>query len=85
MDTCHKISDFMKEQDYECRIIGIPKTIDNDLMCIDHTPGYGSAAKYIATTISQVILDAISYTKSRVTILKLWEYRLVSCGSALQE
>lgn len=70
MDTCHKISDFMKEQDYECRIIGIPKTIDNDLMCIDHTPGYGSAAKYIATTISQVILDAISYTKSRVTIIE---------------
>ena len=70
MDTCHKISKFMKEVGYECRIIGIPKTIDNDLMCIDHTPGYGSAAKFIATTISEVILDAISYTKSRVTIIE---------------
>ncbi len=70
MDTWHKISKFMKEVGYECRIIGIPKTIDNDLMCIDHTPGYGSAAKFIATTISEVILDAISYTKSRVTIIE---------------
>ena len=72
MDTCHKISDFMKEQDYECRIIGIPKTIDNDLMCIDHTPGYGSAAKYIATTISQVILMRFPILRVELQLLKLW-------------
>jgi 6-phosphofructokinase 1 len=70
MDTCHKISGYMQEQKYDCRIIGIPKTIDNDLMGIDHCPGYGSAAKYIATTLLEVILDATSYTKSRVTIIE---------------
>jgi 6-phosphofructokinase 1 len=53
MDTCSKIADFMKKEGYECYVIGIPKTIDNDLAFTDHTPGYGSAAKYIANTVLQ--------------------------------
>ena len=50
MDTCNKISKFMQQSGYECRVIGIPKTIDNDLHGTDHCPGFGSAAKFIATS-----------------------------------
>ena len=49
MDTCNKISKYMQKVGYECRIMGIPKTIDNDLNGTDHCPGFASAAKYIAT------------------------------------
>ena len=71
MDSCHKINEYLKSQDYECRVIGIPKTIDNDLVCCDHTPGYGSACKFIATTISEIYLDINAYTKGRVTIVEV--------------
>ena len=47
MDTCDKISRFMEKSGYECRVMGVPKTIDNDLYNTDHCPGFGSAAKYI--------------------------------------
>ncbi|MCK9493624.1 MAG: 6-phosphofructokinase, partial [Acholeplasmataceae bacterium] len=46
MDTANKVSKFFKDHDYECRVMGVPKTIDNDLFGTDHCPGYGSAAKY---------------------------------------
>jgi 6-phosphofructokinase 1 len=49
MDTCNKISKYMQKVGYECRIMGVPKTIDNDLYGTDHCPGYASAAKYVAT------------------------------------
>ena len=58
MDTCNKISKYMQKAGYDCRIMGIPKTIDNDLYGTDHCPGYGSAAKYIATSCMEVYLDA---------------------------
>lgn len=61
MDTCHKVSAYLQAQDYECRVIGIPKTIDNDLFGTDHCPGFGSAARYIATSISEVWHDTHSY------------------------
>ena len=61
MDTCNKISRYMQAQGYECRIIGVPKTIDNDLNGTDHCPGYGSAAKYIATSCAEVWHDAHVY------------------------
>ena len=61
MDTCNKISNYMASQNYECRIMGIPKTIDNDLAMTDHCPGYGSAAKYVATTCMEVCRDAKVY------------------------
>lgn len=55
MDTCNKVSKYMQKVGYECRVMGVPKTIDNDLWGTDHCPGYGSAAKYIATSIMEVL------------------------------
>lgn len=71
MDTCQKIAKYFKLVNYEAYVIGIPKTIDNDLVNTDHTPGYGSSIKYIATTISQVYLDTQAYKKGRVTIVEI--------------
>ncbi|MBQ4577471.1 MAG: 6-phosphofructokinase [Clostridia bacterium] len=70
MDTCNKVSKYLLSQGYECKVIGVPKTIDNDLAGIDHCPGYGSAAKYIATAASEIWLDAHVYDTSGVTILE---------------
>ena len=71
MDTCNKLSKYMRQAGYECRIIGVPKTIDNDLNGTDHCPGYGSAAKYIATTCMEVYRDAHVYDTSMVTIMEI--------------
>ena len=57
MDTCNKISRYMQAHDWECRVMGVPKTIDNDLFGTDHCPGYASAAKYIATSCMEVSND----------------------------
>ena len=70
MDTCNKISKFMLKNGYECRVMGIPKTIDNDLYGTDHCPGFGSAAKYIATTCMEVYRDARVYDTGMVTIIE---------------
>ena len=51
MDTCNKISKFFKKENWDCNVMGVPKTIDNDLNVTDHSPGYGSAAKYVSTTM----------------------------------
>ena len=50
MDTCNKVSKYMMKSGYECRVMGIPKTIDNDLFGTDHCPGFASAAKTLAYT-----------------------------------
>ncbi len=71
MDTCNKISKFMQQSGYECRVIGIPKTIDNDLYGTDHCPGFGSAAKFIATSCMEVYQDLAVYKKGRVTIVEI--------------
>ncbi len=71
MDTCNKISKYLQEHDYECRVIGVPKTIDNDLAGTDHCPGYGSAAKYIATTVMEVYLDARVYDVGMVCVIEI--------------
>lgn len=71
MDTCSKISNYLVQNNYECRIIGIPKTIDNDLAGTDHCPGYGSAAKYIATTCMEIFRDAIVYDSGSITVLEI--------------
>ena len=70
MDTCNKISKYMQKVGYECRIMGVPKTIDNDLFGTDHCPGYGSAAKYIATSIMEVARDTEVYDTGMVTIIE---------------
>lgn len=71
MDTCNKISKFIAKSGYECRVIGVPKTIDNDLFGTDHCPGFASAAKYIATTTMEVYLDARVYDSGMVTVIEI--------------
>ena len=71
MDTVAKLSAYVAECGYEMRVMGVPKTIDNDLEGTDHTPGFGSAAKYVATTVSEIIRDAAVYTTKAVTIVEI--------------
>ena len=70
MDTCNKISKYMQKVGYECRVMGVPKTIDNDLFGTDHCPGFSSAAKYIATSTMEVYHDARVYNTGMITILE---------------
>ena len=70
MDTCNKISKYMKKVGYECRVMGVPKTIDNDLFGTDHCPGFASAAKYIATSVMEVARDAQVYNTGMITIIE---------------
>ncbi len=70
MDTCNKISKFMKKSGWDCNVIGVPKTIDNDLYGTDHCPGYASAAKYVATTLTEIALDAKVYDTGIVCIIE---------------
>lgn len=71
MDTCNKVSKYMQKVGYECRVMGVPKTIDNDLWGTDHCPGYGSAARYIATSIMEVYQDARVYDQGQITVLEI--------------
>ena len=71
MDTCNKISKYMQKVGYECRIMGVPKTIDNDLNGTDHCPGFASAAKYIATTCAEVWQDAHVYDTGMITVIEI--------------
>ena len=71
MDTCNKISKYMQRVGYPCNIIGVPKTIDNDLSGTDHCPGYASAAKYIATSCMEVYQDARVYDTGMVCIMEI--------------
>ena len=70
MDTCNKISQYMNRVGYECRVMGVPKTIDNDLAGTDHCPGFASAAKYIATSVMEVSRDCHVYDTGMVTIIE---------------
>ena len=70
MDTCNKISKYMLKNGYECRVMGIPKTIDNDLYGTDHCPGFASAAKYIATSVMEVYKDSTVYDTGMITIVE---------------
>ncbi len=70
MDTCNKISKYMAKAGYECRVIGVPKTIDNDLYGTDHCPGFASAAKYIATSFMEVSRDSQVYDTGMITIIE---------------
>ena len=71
MDTCNKISKYMQKVGYECRVMGVPKTIDNDLFGTDHCPGFASAAKYIATSCAEVWQDAHVYDTGMVTVIEI--------------
>ena len=71
MDTILKLSDYAAKVGSDIRFIGVPKTIDNDLTHTDHTPGYGSAAKYIGTTIKELVRDSTIYDLNSVTIVEI--------------
>lgn len=72
MDTVSKLSRYAETINSEIRFIGVPKTIDNDLVETDHTPGFGSAAKYVATTVREIAIDASVYdNKQSVTIVEI--------------
>lgn len=71
MDTVSKLSRYAAQINSPVRVIGEPKTIDNDLVNTDHTPGYGSAAKYVASTVREIVLDASVYEKKSVTIVEI--------------
>lgn len=71
MDTVAKLSKYAKEKNYEIYVMGIPKTIDNDLKAIDHTPGFGSAAKYIAASILEIAHDTYIYDMESVLIVEI--------------
>jgi len=71
MDTANKINQFMNDSGWEMRVMGVPKTIDNDLNITDHSPGYGSAARYVATTFMELYHDATVYDIPQVTIVEV--------------
>ncbi len=71
MDTTNKISKFLQKSGYECNVIGVPKTIDNDLFGTDHCPGYGSASRYVATTLMEIYQDAYVYDTPMITVVEI--------------
>ena len=71
MDTCNKISRYLQSAGYDCRVIGVPKTIDNDLYGTDHCPGFASAAKYIATSCMEINKDARVYDNGMITVVEI--------------
>lgn len=71
MDTVSKLSRYAKKIGSDICVIGEPKTIDNDLILTDHTPGYGSAARYVAETVREIAVDACVYEKKSVTIVEI--------------
>jgi len=71
MDTCNKVSKFLQKVGYDCKIIGVPKTIDNDLYGTDHCPGFGSAARYVATTMMELYQDTHVYNTGLVTVVEI--------------
>lgn len=71
MDTIKKLSDYAAETNSDIKFMGVPKTIDNDLAVTDHTPGYGSAAKYIAATMKEIIRDGLVYDYPTITIVEI--------------
>lgn len=72
MDTVVKLSSYLREHDRnDICVIGVPKTIDNDLCVTDHTPGFGSAAKYVAASVQEIIRDSRVYSIESVTIIEI--------------
>ena len=71
MDTCNKLAKLMKIVNYDCKVIGIPKTIDNDLANTDHCLGFPSAAKFVLQTLQDVAVDNLVYNKGKVAIVEV--------------
>ncbi len=70
MDTAMKLSAYIQTHGLNTKVVGIPKTVDNDLYGCDHTPGFGTAAKYVANAVISVALDDLTYKKGRVNIIE---------------
>ncbi len=71
MDTVYKLNNYAKEKNIDLKIMGVPKTIDNDLVGTDHCPGYGSAARYIATSVMEIARDSFVYDIKNVHIVEV--------------
>ena len=71
MDTVLKLSEYFSKNNIDIKVIGIPKTIDNDLCGTDHSPGFGSAAKYVAATVQEIARDSRVYSVKSVTIIEI--------------
>ncbi len=71
MDTVAKLTEYLRTADHEMVVMGVPKTIDNDLMGTDHTPGFGSAAKYISVMMQEILRDCAVYTVPAVTVVEI--------------
>lgn len=71
MDTVMKLDRYFRAKNIDIKVIGVPKTIDNDVMNTDHTPGFGSAAKYVATSLQEIIRDSRVYSIPSVTVVEI--------------
>lgn len=71
MDTCHKLSLLCKELNLDIKVMGVPKTVDNDLAETDHSLGFASAAKYVVNTVKEICLDAACYKKGKVYVIEI--------------
>ena len=71
MDTCYKLSLLVKELGLDIKVMGVPKTVDNDLAETDHSLGFASAAKYVVNTVKEIIIDAVCYKKGKVYIIEV--------------
>jgi 6-phosphofructokinase 1 len=71
MDTVAKLNRYFSELNEDIKVVGVPKTIDNDLPETDHTPGFGSAAKFVAVTMSEIALDSSAYNLPSVTVVEI--------------
>ena len=71
MDTVNKLSEYSSKHNKGVSVVGVPKTIDNDLMGTDHTPGFGSAAKFVATSVSEIARDCAVYADPSITVVEI--------------
>lgn len=71
MDTCYKLSTLCKELGLDIKVMGVPKTVDNDLAETDHSNGFGSAAKYVINTVKEICVDAKCYKRGKVYIIEI--------------
>ena len=71
MDTCNKLSEYISSKGIDIKVVGVPKTIDNDLVLTDHTPGFASSAKCIINTVKSLVIDTSCYQKGKVIIVEV--------------
>lgn len=71
MDTANKLNKYFSEKGEDIKVIGVPKTIDNDLAMTDHCPGFGSAAKFVSTVLTEIVSDALVYNVPAVVIVEI--------------